>query len=424
MNMKTLWVLFLLLAAQAIELDYDSYYTAPASLQEKGYLYITFCSTKDTTREFEFYPQDFSVSPLVLDINFDGTTAVPDCRQVVVQATSDSPGLFDLVIDAGGDDWVLPVEFSKIEPILISISDSVLYTGYDQVNLVVSGIGDNVWLTIDSSIVGVNTFHKSSLPATFSVNFYFSKEGFYSVPVTLSYDKNDYTLTQTYDLGIRVEKAPVRVNNNLRVPSDGYSNMTIDLELPEKIYSGTLTLISDCLSGETSKRVENFQSGELSLLVKGECDPGIYEVDLTIGDFETSVPLDVYGPEGYEFFFNTFEKSGVHSLEVVLANEGSQTMKAVSMRLLDGDYQKVREGSFIGDLDFGDFDSSELKFIPLSKSVDLNVKISYTQSGERKEILKTYPYTYVKSSNSTWIIIVIVLIGGGFWYAKRRKSRR
>ncbi len=420
--MKRFLLLLLLSSVYAVSLDYSSLYTAPPTIQDRGYLYLTFCSRSNEARTFTFTPQGFVSSPDRLTLDFSGTSTVPDCKQAVVFVSSDSPGMYNLLVEAGSDDWTVPVEFAKLEPISISVSRSVLYTGYDPVDLTVHGTGENVWLTVNSSVVGVKRLYKSSLPATFSLVFHFPEPGFYEVPLTIQYDRNNFTVTQVHTLGMRVEEAPIKVSPELRVPSDGYTNLTISLELPETIYSGEVSLSSPCLEGSTSVSVENFRSGNVSFLVKGSCDPGVYGMNVTAEDFQKTVPLHVYGPEGYELFFNTMERAGEHSVEVIIANEGSQTMKAVSVRLLDGNYKIVREGAFIGDLEFGDYDSAELVFVPRSNPVDVNIKISYTLGGERKEVVRVVPYLY-ESGSSRWIYLLLVVLAAGVWYVKRRGTR-
>ncbi|MBR9690030.1 MAG: hypothetical protein GOV01_03990, partial [Candidatus Altiarchaeota archaeon] len=293
---------------------------------------------------------------------------------------------------------------------------------YDTVDLRIAGVGENVWLTIDSPVVGTDTVQKSKLPATFPTTFHFTSAGFYEVPLTIQYDRNNKTITQLLSLGLRVEEAPLRVLNEIRVPSDGLLNLSLQLELPEKIFSGTVTLASSCLEGGVSKHIENFKSGVVSLYVKGTCDPGLYSVNVSVGDFQTSLPLTVYGPEGFETFTNTFVKDGKHTLEIILANEGSQTMKAVSVRLLPGDYQLIREGTFIGDLSFGDFDSAELVFIPNKQDVELQYNLSYTLGGEKITVTRVHSYHFepARSSTGTYAIVAVLLLG--VWYVKRRKS--
>ena len=88
-------------------------------------------------------------------------------------------------------------------------------------------------------------------------------------------------------------------------------------------------------------------------------------------------------------------------------------MKSVSVRLLEGDYKIVKEGTFLGDLEFGDFDSAELDFIPNKKSLDINLKISYTKGGERIELIKAIPYDYqVKSKTSTYLAVLLLVAVG------------
>lgn len=422
-NMKWLVFALVLFSAYAISMDYDQFYTAPATLQDSGYVYLTFCSRADEARTISFTADDFMYSPSRMTVDFSGTPTVPDCKQVVVQVKSNDPGLFTLYAESGSDEWAIPIEFSKLEPITLSLSKSVVYTGYDTVSLRVGGAGRNVWLTVDSSLVGVDNLYKSSLPADFSLTFHFSEPGFQEVPVTLQYERNNNTITRTYTFGIRVEEAPIKVSGDIRVPSEAYSNLTLGLSLPETIYSGKVFLSSDCLGGSTSQSVENFRSGELTFRVKGMCDPGVYDMNITAGDFESSVPLEIYGPGGFELFFNTDQSGVEHSVEVLIANEDSETMKSVSVRLLEGDYKITKEGTFLGDLEFGDFDSAELDFIPNTDSVDLNLKISYTMGGERIELLKTVPYDFKTGSSATFYVVALLVIAGGAYYVKTRKSR-
>jgi len=341
--MKWIGVLaFLMLSVSAITLEYDKVYTAPSPLKDHGFVYLTFCSTTNTIREFSFTAGGLFVSPNHLDVDFDGTTTIPDCKQVVIQINSNTPGLYSLLITSVTDDWVVPVEFSKEEPISISTSRSVIYTGYDRVDINVYGQGNDASLIVWSPVVGVSKVQKSSLPASFPTTFYFSKSGYYDVPVTLEYEVNNKTITRNFTLGLRVENAPLKVLNDLKVPSDGVVNFTLSLEVPETIYAGTVSLSSDCLEGGTSKRIENFKKGNVNFYVKGTCDPGLYSLEVSVGDMKTSVPLTIYGPEGFEQFTNTFVKDGKHTLEVILANEGSQSMKAVSVRILPGDYSIIK----------------------------------------------------------------------------------
>ena len=421
--MRMLVIALIFLSAYAVSMDYDSLYTAPATLRDSGYVYTTFCSRSDEARTFTFTADDFMYSPSRMTVDFSGTSSIPDCKQVVVQVTSDEPGMFSLYAASGSDEWVIPVEFSILEPITLSLSKSVVYTGYDTVTLRARGTGRNVWLTVDSSIVGVDNLYKTNLPADFSLIFHFSDPGFYEVPVTLQYERNNNTITREYTFGIRVEEAPIQILGDIRVPSEAYSNLTLGLTLPETIYSGVVSLFSDCLSGSTSQRIENFKSGDVVFKVKGTCDPGIYNMNITAGDFESSVPLEIYGPGGFELFFNTDQNNEEHSIEVLIANKDSETMKSVSVRLLEGDYKIVKEGTFLGDLEFGDFDSAELDFIPSKKSLDINLKLSYTKGGERVDLIEVVPYDYqVKSNTSTYLAILLVIAVGAY-YVKTRKAR-
>lgn len=418
-----LLVALVLAGSFAVSLEYDQLTTAPTTIEDKGYVYITFCSRSNIARTFLFTPQGFVASPYRITLDFSGTSTIPDCKQAVVFVSSDYPGMYNLLVEGGSDDWVVPVEFSKMEPLTISLSQSVVYTGYDSVDLRVGGIGDDVWLTIDSSVVGANSQYKSTLPASFPVTFKFSEPGFYEVPINLKYARNNGTVNRDYTLGVRVEEAPVEIKNDLRVPSDGYTNLTVSMELPETIYSGVVSLSSDCLEGSTSESIENFKSGDVVFMVKGSCDPGVYAVNITVGDFQKSVPLHVYGPGGYELFFNTVKQDGKHNMEVIIANEGSQTMKTLSIRLQEGNYRIVREGSFIGDLDFGDYDSAELVFIPNSNPVDVNVKITYAMGGERQEIIQVVPYSFIPDSGNNTFYLFLVLAAAGVWYVRRRRAR-
>jgi hypothetical protein len=417
-------LLLLIIPSLAVSLDYDELYTAPATIQDKGFVYITFCSRSNEARTFHFTPNGFAASPYRLTLDFSGTSTIPDCKQAVIQVSSSTPGMFTLDADSGSDEWSIPVEFAKPEPLGITLSQSVIYTGYDTVELRVNGQGRDAWLTVDSPVVGTSSIYRSNLPATFPLTFHFTSAGFQEVPVTISYDRNNRTVTQTYTLGVRVEEAPIKIGRELRVPSDGYANLTVPMELPETIYSGTVSLSSPCLEGSTSSMVENFRSGNVTFQVKGSCDPGIYAVNVTAMDFQTTVPLHVYGPEGYEIFINTDQRDSEHRMDVIIANKGSQTMKALSVRLLDGNYRAVREGSFIGDLEFGDFDSVELAFVPLSNPVDVNYKISYTMAGDRKELVKAFHYEYPEASGGSFWYVVLVLAGVGVWYVKYRRPRR
>lgn len=422
--MRRLLVILLLFAsAHAISLDYSSTTTAPPTLEDKGYLYITFCSRANELETFDFTAQGFTATPGDLSLDFGGTSTTPDCKQAVLLVTSDDPGMFTLVADAGSQEWVIPVEFSKPEPLEIRLTQSAVYTGYDEVGLRVGGRGEDAWLTVGSQVVGNNRLYSAGLPATFPVTFHFSEPGFYDVPVLLTYDRNNRTVVQNYTLGVRVETPPVRILRDLRVPSDGYANLTLPLVLPETIYGGTVSLTSECLEGSTSQYVENFRQGNLTFQVKGVCDPGIYEMGVEAGNFQTTVPLRMYGPEGYELFLNTDQRDGEHRLDVVIANEGSQTMKSVSVRLLDGNYRMVREGSFIGDLEFGDFDSVELAFVPQGNPVDVNYRISYTLGGERLEDTRAFSYEFPRQSGG-WLnwLLLLAAIAGGYWYVKHRRA--
>ncbi|MBR9689558.1 MAG: hypothetical protein GOV01_01515, partial [Candidatus Altiarchaeota archaeon] len=133
--MKWLVPILMLFSVYAVSLDYDSLYTAPAELQNKGYVYLDFCSRSNEARTFQFTSPDFSMSPNRVTVDFLGTSTVPDCKQIVIMVSSDVPGLYTLDAESGVDDWSIPVEFSKIEPITVGLSQSVLYTGYDTVDL-------------------------------------------------------------------------------------------------------------------------------------------------------------------------------------------------------------------------------------------------------------------------------------------------
>ncbi|MBR9680755.1 MAG: hypothetical protein GOU98_02935 [Candidatus Altiarchaeota archaeon] len=418
-------VLMLIMAStSALTLEYDQVYTAPAQLETTGFVYLTFCSNTGTLRAFSFTAGGIPVSPNDISIDFDGTALIPDCKQAVVQVSSNTPGLYSLLVTSVGDEWIVPVEFSKEEPISITTSRAVIYTGYDSVNIKVSGLGEDASLKIWSPVVGISKIQASNLPASFPTTFYFSKTGFYEVPVTLEYTINDKIITRNFTLGLRVEDAPLRILNDLRVPSDGIANFSVELEVPETIYASTVSLSSECLEGGTSKRIENFKTGTVTFYIKGTCDPGLYSLDVSVGDLKTSVPLTVYGPEGFEQFTNTFVKDGKHTLEVILANEGSQAMKAVSVRILPGEYSIIKEGSFVGDLDFGDFDSAELVFVPFNEQTTVNYQLTYTLGGEKLSIQKTYDYRYKKSTNTVGIISILVVIGLGVYYVRRSKARR
>ncbi len=420
--MRYLLPLFLLLSAYAVTLDYGSYTTAPSPLDSQGYLYITFCSKSSATHTFYFYPAGFSVSPSSVKVDFSGSSTSPDCRQVVLFASSDSPGMYNLIVKQGSDEWTLPVQFEKSEPLNVYLSKSALHTGYDSATLSISGEGQDVWVTVGASVVGLNKIYRPDLPAAIPLVFHFSSAGFYSVPVTIQYTVNNLTVVKNYTLGVRVEEAPVRVSGNLVVPSDGYANLTFNLSLPETIYSGVVSLSSKCLEGGTSTVVENFLSGPVSFRVRGTCDPGLYSLTISAGDFQVSVPLTISGPEGFETFTNTFVKDGKHTLEVTIANEGSQTMKAVSVRLEPGDYETLKEGAFLGDLEFGDFDSAELVFIPRAKRTLIRYTISYTLGGEKFTVEREYTYTARGGSSRWWLYGLIALAAGGY-YVKRRKAR-
>ncbi|MBR9681603.1 MAG: hypothetical protein GOV00_02260 [Candidatus Altiarchaeota archaeon] len=420
---KHLLVLFLLMfAGFSATLDYDLLATSPSPLDGQGYVHITFCSKEVEFIKFRFSATDFTVSPSSIDVDFSGTALIPDCKQIPVFVKSDRPGQYVLTVAGDSDEWTVPVDFEKNLPISISTSEAIIYTGYSDVSLRVTGQGEDVWITVNQDVVGLNTMYKPSMPANFPFTFYFEEAGFQVVPVNVSYIYGDATLSQIYKLGLRVEEAPVQVGGELSVPSGSYSDLSLDITSPEKMYGVKISISSTCLEGETEKYLADFQSGTLDFKVRSTCDPGIYELTVSIGDYMRKVPLTVTGPEGYELFFNPEIMDGESSLEIVIANKGSNDMRAVSIRLLDGDYTKIKGGSFLGDLEGGDYDSAELEFIPKKNPVTVNFVISYNQDGQRQNITKSLTYSKVKTKVSSTTIIL--LAGVAFFGYRKFRNRR
>ncbi len=424
MNMrKEIALLFMMMVAGfSATLDYSSIATSPSTLDEQGYVYLTFCSDKVDFVKFKFSATDFEVLPASIDVAFSGTTASPDCEQLVVFVKSSRPGQFLLKVTGDSDEWQVPVVFEKKLPFSVSVKDSVVHTGYTSTYLTVSGEGRDVWMDIDGNVVGLDSIYRSTLPANFPVTFYFERAGFYQLPVTFTYLYGNSTMTRTFNLGLRVEEAPVKIGDGIEVPSGGRANLSIYIESPETLYSPAISLSSPCLEGELQKYPEVFTKGTVSFNVKSTCDPGIYPLTVSVGDFVRNVSMEVTGPEGYELFFNPDIVKGESSLEVVIANKGSNDMKAVSVRLLDGEYTKVKEGSFLGDLESGDYDSTTLRFIPKRNPVAVNFVISYNQEGQRHNITRSLTFSRVKAGVSPYLIVL--LIGVAFFGYHKFRNRR
>ncbi|HDR53152.1 MAG TPA: hypothetical protein ENN60_00540 [archaeon] len=416
--MRKLFALFLLMSV-GFALTFDAYTTAPSPLKEQGYVYLTFCSSTTEYVGFEFSAPGFQVSPREVAQSFSGTSILPDCRQVVLFVKADQPGQYNLLAKGHSNEWVVPVVFEKDLPLSISASKSVVYTGYTSLDLTFTGEGRDVWLSLDGDVVGLDSLYRSALPATFPVTFYFSETGFQQVPLTLTYSYGNASMTRTFNLGLRVVDAPITIEGPIEVPSGGMGVLSLSITSPETLYSPVVSLSSSCLEGELRKYLETFTSGVLDFEVRTTCDPGIYPLEVAVGDYVRSVPLKVTGPEGYELFFNPKITKGESRLEVVIANKGSDDMRAVSVRLLDGDYIKLKEGSFIGDLTQGDYDSTDLEFIPTKNPVQVNFVIFYNQGGERHNITRQLTYSYVKGGVSIWGLLILAGIG----YVVYRKFR-
>ncbi|MBR9680184.1 MAG: hypothetical protein GOU99_04000 [Candidatus Altiarchaeota archaeon] len=417
--MKTLILAFLFLPIFAISLS--SHYTSPTTLEDQGVLYVTFCSQTSEFAKFYFTPQGFTVSQTSVQKDFAGTTLVPDCKQITLIVRSGEPGLLDLKIRKGADEWVVPVKFEKKQSLLPTLSKSVIYTGYDDAVLRLGGTGKDVWVTLTGSIVGSNILYADSLPAEFPIQFHFGSSGYQEIPVIVQYIAGNSSVTQSFTLGLRVEEAPIDVTGDSDIPSGGFSNLTLHITAPEKLYSTKISLHSSCIEGNTERYFEEFQEGDVVFRVKGTCDPGSYQMNVSVGDHIRSIPIDIIGPGGYEVFFTPSFETTEASLEVMIANEGSESMKAVSVRLIDGNYSKIKEGTFIGDLEPGDYDSADLTFIPHKNPVSVNIKISFTHGGVRVDDILAYDFHYVQKNSMGWWFILI-LAGVGVWYVKRRKA--
>ena len=424
MNMrKATAVLFMIMIAGfSATLNYDTITTSPSTLSEQGYVYLTFCSSTSEFINFKFTANDFEVSPSTISADFSGTPTVSDCEQLAVFVQSDQPGQFLLKVVGDTDQWQIPVIFEKDLPLSVSVRDSVVYTGYTSTYLSVSGEGTDVWVDIDGNVVGLDSIYRSTLPANFPVTFYFEQAGFYQLPVTFTYLYGNAVMTRSFNLGLRVEEAPIKIEMGIEIPSGGRANLSIYIESPEPLYSPIISLTSSCLEGELQKYPETFTKGTLNFDVKSVCDPGIYPLTVSVGDFVRNVSMDVTGPEGYELFFNPEILKGESSLEVVIANKGSNDMKAVSVRLLDGAYTKIKEGSFLGDLESGDYDSTDLEFIPGKNPVTVNFVIFYNQGGQRLNITKSLTYSRVSASVSPYLIVL--LAGVAFFGYRKFRNRR
>jgi len=419
--MKRALLFLLFVPVFAVYFDASSMATVPSPLEDQGYLYLTFCSKSTETATFKFHPQGFTVSPTELSVYFSGSSALPDCRQIVVFVKARSPGMYNLIVQKGIDEWSIPVVFEKREPLVVSLSKSVLYTGYDTAKLYISGTGTDVWVMLNGSIVGTNVLHSISLPASFDITFYFPQAGYYSIPVSVTYRRGNSTVTQTYLLGLRVEEPPIEISSDTRVPAQGYANLTLRITSPETLYSTRVSLVSSCLEGETEKFVEKLKEEELVFRVKGKCDPGIYPLVVQIGNFQRTIPLEIYGPGGFDLMLSpTFEKDRV-TLEVTVANIGSETMKAVSVKLLPGDYIIEDEGTFLGDLEPGDFDSADLTLIPKKNPVEVKYQIAYTKAGRRIVLNKTYELRIPQGKGSFWLLLLLIA-GAVVYYVRTRKA--
>lgn len=406
----------------AVTLDYDQYTTVPTTLEDQGYLYITFCSETSEFADFDFDPVGFTVSPTETEADFYGTSLVPDCRQLVLFAQADEPGQYILRISESSDEWVLPVIFQKDLPISVSVSKSVIHTGYSDLSLRVSGEGSDVWMSVDGNVVGLDSIYRSSLPATFPVTLYFSSAGFQQIPLTLNYRYGNASISRDFNLGLRVEESPIQISDNIEIPSGGRANLSVHIISPEVLYSPKITLSSSCLEGELEKYLETFKEGTLDFKVHSTCNPGIYPLTVHVGDYIRNISMTVTGPEGYELFFNPHIIKGESSLEVVIANKGSDEMRAVSVRLLDGDYHKIKEGTFLGDLEQGDYDSVDLEFIPASNPVTVNLAIYYNQNGQRWNITRQLPYSYARAGVSWWMLLI--LAGVAFFGYRKWRNRK
>jgi len=116
----------------------------------------------------------------------------------------------------------------------------------------------------------------------------------------------------------------------------------------------------------------------------------------------------------------TFEKDRV-TLEVTVANIGSETMKAVSVKLLPGDYIIEDEGTFLGDLEPGDFDSADLTLIPKKNPVEVKYRIAYTKAGRRIVLNKTYELRIPQGKGSFWLLLLLIA-GAVVYYVRTRKA--
>jgi hypothetical protein len=419
---KLLSLLFLLTIGFAATLDYSEYTTAPSPLEDRGYVYITFCSTESEFVSFKFTPQGFTATPSQVDLRFSGTSTVPDCEQAVLFVQADQPGQYNLLVDGTAKQWAVPVVFEKDLPLSISVSEAVVHTGYSQVAIVVEGDGQEVWMDLTGNIVGLDSFYSSKLPAVFPVTFYFSQTGFQQIPLTLNYNYGNASLTRQFNLGLRVEDSPIQISDGIELPSGGRANLSIEIISPEVLYSPTVSLESECLEGELQKYPEVLKQDTLSFKVRSTCNPGIYPLTVHVGDYVRNVSMTVTGPEGYELFFNPKVVKGESSVEVVIANKGSDEMRAVSVRLLDGDYIKIKEGTFLGDLEQGDYDSVDLEFVPTSNPVQVNLAIFYNQEGQRWNITKQLTYSYAKAGVSMWTILI--LAGVAFFGYRKFRNRK
>jgi len=419
---KLLLAVFLLVSSFAAYLNADLTATQPSSLETQGYLYLTFCSVSNEYVTFKLTPYGFSASPTEIRMDFSGSSSSPDCRQLVIFVKADSPGMYNLKIKEGSDEWWVPVVFEKRLPLELLLSKQVIYTGYDSVRLFVRGDGTNAWVYFPGNLVGSNILHSPSLPASFDITFHFSQPGYYAIPVSVRYDHGNTTLVQNYTLGLRVEEPPLEISGSLRIPSEGYADLKLHVHSPEVLYSTKVSVSSECIEGDTERFFPELSDANVTFKIRGKCDPGIYPLIVQVGSYSRTLPLEIYGPGGFDVMISPGYEKGKASIEVTVANIGSDTMKSVSVKLLPGNYIIDEEGTFLGDLDPGDFDSADLSFTPRGNPVLVRYQIAFNKAGERVVLNRTYEFTAPREGGFPWIWLLVT--AAVVYYAYTRKAGR
>ncbi len=418
-------MLSLLAIAFAISLEASQIYTIPQPLEDTGYLYLTFCSQSSGSETLKFYANGFEVEPEKQELYFSPITSttgvIPDCKTVAVKVSSSKPGMFELKIEGDEQDWYLPVIFWKRE-LSIEASRNRLYTGYEKVGFWIHGNASDVWLSINSSAVGVLEKHFPSTPAYFETELYFPKPGYYLIPVRLSYLKNGARFQDVFLLGFRVDEFPlqVRARSNLTYGEEG--EVTLEITSPRPLYSVKVKLFSPCIEGESEKYFSRLENVNVSFKVKAKCEPGIYGAKVYVGAYEREIPLEIKGNDEIKVFVSpSFEKNKI-TLEITVANIGKRKLSSVSVELLENEnYTVLDQGTFLGDLNPGDFDSADLSIKPKSSKISVKYRIEYDVDGKRKSLTMEYELK-IKEAKKPWYLLALLALVIAYVYFRKTRG--